>query len=88
MLYPPHFLLVPQAQGLLLLVEKTFQVTGDPWVSVWDAADNLGWQDGVFTEFDVFCDAISHTVDVSPMWITEHVPVSQLKTVLQSLWAS
>lgn len=66
-LYPPDFLLVPQREGLLFLVEKSFQITDDSGHVVREAVDSLGWQGGVFIEFNIFCDVVSHAVDVLPM---------------------
>ena len=79
-----HLRLVPWLGGLLLLVEKSFQVTGDPGLVVWEAADSLAWQEGAFTECDVFCDAVSRAVDVLPCgW--QSAAVGPLKAVLQRL---
>lgn len=61
-------------------LSKYFQVTGDPGLVVREAAYSPGQQGGVFTEFDVFCDAVCHAVDVLPVWLTKHI-----KAVLQCL---
>lgn len=73
-LYSPNFLLVSWLEALF-------------WWGpvVWEAANSFGWQGGVFTEFDVFCNAVSPAINVLPKWITKYFPVSRLKTVLQSL---
>lgn len=47
--------------GHLLLV-----ASGDPGRVVGGAADGLGWQGGAFTDLGVFCDGVSHAVDVLP----------------------
>ena len=86
MSYPPHFLLVCQPEGLLLLVEKTFQVTSGAGPVVWEAANSLSWQGAVFTKCDVFCDAVSHAVNVLSMWITKHFPVDS-KQSCRAYWA-
>lgn len=73
----PHFLLVPHPEGLLL-VEKSFQVIGDPGFVV---CSKQPW----LAEFDVFSYAVSYTVNVLPTWITQHFTFCSLKAVLQSL---
>ena len=60
MLHSPHFFSVSRPEHPLLLVKKSFQVTGNPQLFVREAAYSPGWHGGVFTEPDVFCDAVSH----------------------------
>lgn len=64
-------------------MEKSFQVAGDPGLAVVRAADSLGWQGGVFTEFDVFSDVVSYAVIVLPMWITKHKGVFRQEDSIQ-----
>ena len=81
-MYDPQFFSVPRPEGFLLLVEKNFQLRGDPGLVVGIAACSLGRQGGLFTEFNVFCDAVRHAVDVLPMWLTKHIPASGLEAVM------
>lgn len=48
----------PLPEGLLLLVEKSFQVTGDPGLVVWGGGNSLGWEEAM-SMYDV-----SHAVHV------------------------
>ena len=82
MLHSPQFFPVSRPERLLLLVKKGFQVIGDPRLIIREAAYSPGWRGDVFTEPDVFCDAVGHAVEILSMWLNECIPVSRLKAVL------
>ena len=82
MLLSPQFFPVSRPERPLLLVKKSFQVIGYPWLIVRKAAYSPGWHGGVFTEPDVLCDAVGHAVKMLSMWLNEYIPVCQLKAVL------
>ena len=82
MLHSPQFFPVSRPERPLLLVKKSFQVIGDPWLIIREAAYSPGWHGGVFTEPDVFCDAVGHAVEILSMWLNKYIPVSRLKAVL------
>ena len=74
-----QFFPVSRPEHPLLLVKKSFQVIGDPRLIIREAAYSSGWHGGVFTEPDVFCNAVSHAVGIHSMWLNKYIPVCWLK---------
>ena len=75
MLHSPQFFPVSRPEHPLLLVKKSFQVIGDPQLIVREAAYSPGWHGDVFTEPDVFCDAVGHAVEILSTWLNKYIPV-------------
>ena len=80
--HSPPFFPFSRPERPLFPVKKSFQVIGDPWLIIREAEYSPGWHGGVFTEPDVFCDAVSHAVEILSMWLNNSIPVCQLKAVL------
>lgn len=81
MLRSPQLISVPRPDGSLLLIQQILQAAGDPQFVVGVAA-GLGWQGGMFTGSDVFCDAVRDIIYVLPMEVREKIPIRCLKAVL------
>ena len=63
------------------LVEKLFQVTGDPGFVIGEAPHCSGGDGVVHSDADIVSQTLSHGIDVISMWLIECIPVFSLKTL-------
>lgn len=84
-LYRLQLILISRSEGLLLLVQQILQLADDPGLVVRITADSPCRDCCILTEVNVVSDAVCHAVYVIPVRLAEHVLVSGLKAVLQSL---
>jgi len=82
-----QILLVTHPKDPLLLLEGGLHLRRDPGFAIWEAPYSPGGYGVLNTEVDIVCDAVSETVNVLPMGVTEYLP-HRLKTVPQSLLGS
>ncbi|KAI3365344.1 hypothetical protein L3Q82_010128 [Scortum barcoo] len=61
-------------KALFFLFRSAFRSLVIPGLVVGEAVHSPGWYGGVLTESDVLRDAVSHVVNILPMWLTEYIP--------------